>query len=76
MEKALSKSNDADLILIVGDIADRADEKQYDIFLKLIDEKSHGTPVYCVWGNHDMKVVFSCVDPNIFKCISAELKQL
>ena len=53
VEKALSKSNDADLILIVGDIADRADEKQYDIFLKLIDEKSHGTPVYCVWGNHD-----------------------
>jgi len=53
VEKALSKSNDADLILIVGDIADRADEKQYDIFLKLIDEKSHSTPVYCVWGNHD-----------------------
>lgn len=27
-------------------------------------------------GNYDMKVVFSCVDPNIFKYISAELKQL
>ena len=53
IERALTKLHGSDLVLIVGDIADRADEKQYDIFLKLIDEKSHGTPVYCVWGNHD-----------------------
>jgi len=46
---------DVDLILIVGDIADRVDEKQYNIFLDLIDEKIHDIPVYCVSGNHDQK---------------------
>jgi len=53
VERSLSKMYDADLILIVGDIADRADEKQYNIFLDLIDEKIHDIPVYCVSGNHD-----------------------
>lgn len=53
IERSLSKMHDVDLILIVGDIADRADEKQYDIFLNLIEEKHHDTPVYCVSGNHD-----------------------
>ena len=53
IEKALSKLYDVDPLLIVGDIADRADEKQYDIFLNLIDEGFHDIPVYCVSGNHD-----------------------
>lgn len=53
IEKALSKLHDVDLLLIVGDIADRADEKQYDIFLNLFDERFHNMPVYCVSGNHD-----------------------
>lgn len=52
-ERAISKFNDAHLILIVGDIADRADKNQYDILLGLIKEKIYGIPVYCVSGNHD-----------------------
>ena len=53
IKKALSKLHNIDLILIVGDIADRADEKQYDIFLNLIEKQFHDIPVYCVSGNHD-----------------------
>ena len=53
IEKAISKLHNIDLLLIVGDIADRADEKQYDIFLNLIGERFHDIPVYCVSGNHD-----------------------
>lgn len=53
IERALTKLHGSDLVLIVGDIADRADEKQYDIFLNLFDERFHDIPVYCVSGNHD-----------------------
>lgn len=53
IERSLSKLHGADLILIIGDIADHADEVQYNIFLNLIDEKIHDIPVYCVSGNHD-----------------------
>ena len=53
VEKALSKLHEVELLLIVGDIADRADEKQYDIFLSLLDERFHNIPMYCVSGNHD-----------------------
>ena len=53
VERALTKLHGSDLVLIVGDIADRADEKQYDIFLNLIGERFHDIPVYCVSGNHD-----------------------
>ena len=53
IERALTKIYGSDFVLIVGDIADRADEKQYDIFLNLFDERFHDIPVYCVSGNHD-----------------------
>ena len=53
IERALTKLHGSDLVLIVGDIADRADEKQYDIFQNLYDERFHDIPVYCVSGNHD-----------------------
>lgn len=53
IERALTRLHGSDLVLIVGDIADRADEKQYDILLDLIGEKLHDIPVYCVSGNHD-----------------------
>ena len=53
IERALTKIYGSDFVLIVGDIADRADEKQYNIFLNLFDERFHDIPVYCVWGNHD-----------------------
>lgn len=41
IERALTKLHGSDLVLIVGDIADRADEKQYDIFQNLYDERFH-----------------------------------
>ena len=53
IKNALSKLYDVNLILLVGDIADRADEKQYSVFLDLIDERFHDIPMYCVSGNHD-----------------------
>ena len=53
IRSALSILRDVDFLFVVGDIADRADEKQYEIFLSLIGEKHPGVPVYCVSGNHD-----------------------
>lgn len=53
VERALSKLSDVDLLLIVGDIADRAEEKQYDILVRLIAGRFSAVPVYCVSGNHD-----------------------
>lgn len=53
IERALSKLQDVELLLIAGDIADRAQEKQYDILVKLIHDHLNGMPVYCVSGNHD-----------------------
>lgn len=53
LRRALSNLHEVDLLLIVGDIADRADEKQYDIFLNLLDERFRELPIYCVSGNHD-----------------------
>lgn len=53
IKRALSKLHDVDLLLIIGDIADRAEEKQYDILLKLIDDAFRAVPIYCVSGNHD-----------------------
>lgn len=53
IERALSKLKGVDLLLIVGDIADRADEKQYNLLINLMGEHFRGVPVYCVSGNHD-----------------------
>lgn len=53
IERALSKLHDLDLLLIAGDIADRAEEKQYDILFKLIADHFNAVPIYCVSGNHD-----------------------
>lgn len=53
IERALSKLTDIDVLLIVGDIADRAEEKQYNILIGLLAEQFHDFPVYSVWGNHD-----------------------
>ena len=44
VERALSKLRDLDLLLIVGDIADRAEEKQYDILLKLLTDCFNSVP--------------------------------
>lgn len=53
IERALSKLHDVDMIAMVGDIADRADEKQYGILLRLMNTHFRDMPVYCVSGNHD-----------------------
>lgn len=53
IERALEKLYGSDLILIVGDIADRAEERQYDILLHLLEDAFCNIPVYCVSGNHD-----------------------
>ena len=52
-ERAFSKLHDVELLLIVGDIADHASEKQYDILVKLIADSFQDIPIYCVSGNHD-----------------------
>ena len=56
IERALSKLQDLDMLLIVDDIADRAEEKQYDILLKMIADNFITVPIYCVSGNHDNPV--------------------
>ena len=53
IERALTKLHGSDLVLIVGDIADRTYERQYAIFLNLIGERLHDIPLYCVSGNPD-----------------------
>ncbi len=53
IERALLALHNVDLLLLVGDIADRGKEKQYDILLKLIKDQFKDRPVYCVSGNHD-----------------------
>lgn len=53
LQRAFSKLNDAALILMVGDIADRADTEQYEILLQMMHQELRDMPVYCVSGNHD-----------------------
>lgn len=53
VERALSKLEDLDMLLLVGDLADRAEEKQYDVLLKLLTNHFNSVPIYCVSGNHD-----------------------
>ena len=53
IEKALSKLHNVDLLLLVGDIADRADEQQYQLLLRLLADVFCNIQVYCVSGNHD-----------------------
>ncbi len=53
IERALSILNDVDLLLIVGDIADRAQEKQYSTTIEILKKRIHAIPVYSVAGNHD-----------------------
>lgn len=72
VERALSKLHDVDLLLIAGDIADRAEEKQYDILLKLIADHFRAVPIYCVSGNHDNPARDDAVYRNFEKKINSE----
>lgn len=53
IEHALSKLQGVELLLIAGDIADRAAETQYNILVRMINDHCSDIPVYCVSGNHD-----------------------
>jgi len=53
IENALSKLQHVDILCMVGDIADRAEEEQYNILLRLMGDTFRDIPVYCVSGNHD-----------------------
>ncbi len=53
IERALSTLNDVDLLLIVGDIADRAEEKQFNTAVEVLEKHIHSIPIYSVSGNHD-----------------------
>lgn len=47
IERALSKLHDIELLLIVGDIADRAEEKQYNMLLTLLKEQFRCGSLLC-----------------------------
>ena len=76
LERAVSKLQDSDIVLIVGDIADRARENQYDIVAKLIGEHFASVPVYCVSGNHDNPARDDTVYRKFETTINAEYKTL
>lgn len=42
-----------DVLLIAGDLADRAQKEQYELIYECIKEHLGDIPVYCVSGNHD-----------------------
>lgn len=50
---ALAAAKGADILLIAGDIADRAQREQYELMNGCIGEQLGGIPVYCASGNHD-----------------------
>ena len=50
---ALNALKDVDVLLIAGDLADRAQKEQYELIYECIKEHVGDTPVYCVSGNHD-----------------------
>lgn len=53
IKRALKKLEDADVLLIVGDLADRACMEQYDLLYSCIRECMPDIDIYCVSGNHD-----------------------
>lgn len=51
--KALPILKDTDVIFMVGDMVDSAEEYQYEILKNLLDEILPGKSIFCVSGNHD-----------------------
>jgi len=51
--RALEKAKGADMLLIAGDIADRAQPHQYELAHSCVHEQLSDMPVFCVSGNHD-----------------------
>lgn len=50
---ALKAFKAVDVLLIAGDIADRAQKEQYELAYRCIKDHLGAVPVYCVSGNHD-----------------------
>lgn len=53
LQRALQAIDHPDILLLVGDLADRSQEDQYQLIHMLIREHLPDVPVYAVMGNHD-----------------------
>lgn len=53
LQCALRAAEGADVLLLTGDIADRAQREQYELARLHLGQQLGGMPVYCVSGNHD-----------------------
>ena len=53
---ALKAAEIPDILLLTGDLADRAQKEQYDLLSTCIRDFSVSVPVYSVMGNHDNPV--------------------
>ncbi len=53
LERAFSALQGIRLLLMIGDMADRATAEQYDLLSQTIAIYMPDVPVYCVSGNHD-----------------------
>lgn len=52
---ALRMLQEIDLLLIVGDLADRGTAEQYAILESVLETHRKGTPIFIVSGNHDLQ---------------------
>lgn len=55
LRSALRLLNEADIILIAGDIADRGTEKQFSDVLDILTEEVPNAAIFPISGNHDMR---------------------
>ena len=52
----LKNADEADIVLIVGDLSFNGEKKSHEGFLKLLyDLKNHGKKIYVVTADHDFK---------------------
>ncbi len=51
--RALDAIREAEVLLLCGDLADRALSEQYTLLAECIRQRLGNIPVYCVTGNHD-----------------------
>ena len=51
--RALDALKEAEVLLLCGDLADRALSEQYVLLAECIRQRLGNIPVYCVMGNHD-----------------------
>lgn len=52
----LKKANEADIVLIAGDLSFNGEKKSHEGFIRLLNDlKSHGKKIYVVTADHDFK---------------------